>query len=127
MITDQITYSGYRYAPEIISQAVWLYHRFCLSFRDLEDLLAELCQAIMLFRWSARSQENQMIKCHLSRLMGERRIKIAELARDTGINRGTLTWLFHEQATRIDLDVIDYPCAYFGCEVGDLFEHQDDA
>jgi putative transposase len=27
--------------PEVISQAVWLYHRFCLSFRDVEDLLAE--------------------------------------------------------------------------------------
>lgn len=41
MITDQITYRGYRYAPEIISQAVWLYYRFCLSFRDVEGLLAE--------------------------------------------------------------------------------------
>jgi putative transposase len=41
MITDQITYRGYRYAPEIISQAVWVYHRFCLSFRDVEVLLAE--------------------------------------------------------------------------------------
>ena len=41
MNTDQITYKGYRYPPEIISQAVWLYHRFCLSFRDVEDLLAE--------------------------------------------------------------------------------------
>jgi hypothetical protein len=26
----------------VISHAVWLYHRFCLSFRDVEDLLAEL-------------------------------------------------------------------------------------
>ncbi len=34
-------YSGHRFPPEIISQAVWLYHRFCLSFRDVEDLLAE--------------------------------------------------------------------------------------
>jgi putative transposase len=34
-------YSGYRFPPEIISRAVWLYHRFCLSFRDVEDLLAE--------------------------------------------------------------------------------------
>ena len=31
---------GYRFPPEIISHAVWLYHRFCLSFRDVEDLLA---------------------------------------------------------------------------------------
>jgi transposase-like protein len=34
-------YSGYRFPPEIISYAVWAYHRFCLSFRDVEDLLAE--------------------------------------------------------------------------------------
>jgi putative transposase len=30
-----------RFPIEIISHAVWLYHRFCLSFRDVEDLLAE--------------------------------------------------------------------------------------
>ena len=35
------SYYGYRHSPEIISHAVWLYHRFCLSFRDVEDLLAE--------------------------------------------------------------------------------------
>ncbi len=35
------SYRGYRFPPEIISYAVWLYYRFCLSFRDVEDLLAE--------------------------------------------------------------------------------------
>ena len=34
-------YAGLRYPPEIIAHAVWLYHRFCLSFRDAEGLLAE--------------------------------------------------------------------------------------
>ena len=34
-------YAGYRYPGEVIAHAVWLYHRFCLSFRDAEDLLAE--------------------------------------------------------------------------------------
>ncbi len=34
-------YRGYRFPPEIIAHAVWLYHRFGLSFRDVEDLLAE--------------------------------------------------------------------------------------
>lgn len=34
------TYKRFRYPKEIISQAVWLYHRFCLSFRDVEELLA---------------------------------------------------------------------------------------
>jgi putative transposase len=35
------TYRGHRFPPEIISHAIWLYHRFTLSFRDVEDLLAE--------------------------------------------------------------------------------------
>src|SRR6202158_5622693 len=37
----KISYSGYRCPPEIIHQAIWLYLRFTLSFRDVEDLLAE--------------------------------------------------------------------------------------
>ena len=32
------SYHGYRFPPDIISHAVWLYHRFGLSFRDVEDL-----------------------------------------------------------------------------------------
>ena len=36
-----LSYRGHRFPTEIISHAVWLYHRFCLSFRDVEDLLAE--------------------------------------------------------------------------------------
>lgn len=34
-------YRGLRFPREIIARAVWLYHRFTLSFRDVEDLLAE--------------------------------------------------------------------------------------
>src|SRR5438445_3417586 len=34
-------YRGYRFPPEVIAHAVWLYFRFHLSFRDVEDLLAE--------------------------------------------------------------------------------------
>jgi len=41
MNTKTPRYHGYRFPPEIISHAVWLYYRFCLSFRDVEDLLAE--------------------------------------------------------------------------------------
>ena len=33
-------YAGYRYPAEIISHAVWLYVRFTLSYRDVEELLA---------------------------------------------------------------------------------------
>jgi hypothetical protein len=37
----KISYKGYRFPPEIIQQTIWLYLRFTLSFRDVEDLLAE--------------------------------------------------------------------------------------
>ncbi len=63
-----------------------------------------------------------MIRCHFARLMGERKLKISDVARDTGINRGTLTRLYYETAERIELDVLDQLCDYFGVELGDLLE-----
>ena len=41
MNAPELSYTRYRFPPEIIGHAVWLYHRFCLSFRDAEDLLAQ--------------------------------------------------------------------------------------
>jgi putative transposase len=41
MKTNSTNYRGHRFPPEVISQGVWLYHRFCLSFRDVEELLAK--------------------------------------------------------------------------------------
>jgi putative transposase len=34
-------YKGFRFPPEIISHAMWLYFRFSLSFRDIEEILAQ--------------------------------------------------------------------------------------
>jgi hypothetical protein len=39
--TEKISYAGYRFPPETIDQAIWLYLRFTLSLCDVEDLLAE--------------------------------------------------------------------------------------
>ncbi len=41
METKKPSYHRHRFPSEIISHAVWLYHRFCLSFREVEELLAE--------------------------------------------------------------------------------------
>lgn len=41
MINAASRYRRHRFPIEIMSHAVWLYHRFCLSFRDVEDLLAQ--------------------------------------------------------------------------------------
>ena len=51
---NKISYSGYRFPPEIIQQAIWLYLRFTLSLRDVEDLLAERGVAVSyetVWRW----------------------------------------------------------------------------
>ena len=63
-----------------------------------------------------------MIKCHLSRLMGERKLKISDVAKDTEINRGTITRLYQETYTRIEKDVINTLCVYFDCRIEELFE-----
>ena len=63
-----------------------------------------------------------MIKCHLSKLMGERKLKISDVARDTELHRNTITLLYQETATRVDLEAIDALCRYFEVSVGELFE-----
>jgi len=38
-----ISYKRHRFPPEVIRQAVWLYFKFTLSLRDVEEILAERC------------------------------------------------------------------------------------
>lgn len=58
--------------------------------------------------------------------MGERKIKIAELARATDIHRNMLTLLYFENAKRIEFDVMEKLCRYFNCSIQDLFEIVDE-
>jgi len=67
-----------------------------------------------------------MIKCHLSRLMGEKKLKAIDVARATGLHRNTVGALYFERASRVDLDAIDALCHYFECTVSDLFEYLPD-
>jgi putative transcriptional regulator len=68
-----------------------------------------------------------VIKCHLSRLMGERKLKISDVARDTGLHRNTITLLYQETSARIDVDALNKLCEYFGVGVADLFEYVADS
>ena len=63
-----------------------------------------------------------MIRCYLARLLGERKLKISDVARDTEINRGTLTRLYYETAERVELDVLEKLCTYFNVELHELLE-----
>ena len=68
-----------------------------------------------------------MIRCHLSRLMGEHKLRIADVARATGLHRNTVTLLYKETAARVELDTIEKLCDLFNCEVQDLFERTNGA
>jgi putative transcriptional regulator len=63
-----------------------------------------------------------MIRCHLSTLMGRDKLRISDVAQRTGLNRSTVTALYNETATRVDLPSIESLCSLFQCQVGDLFE-----
>jgi putative transcriptional regulator len=63
-----------------------------------------------------------VIRCHLARLMGEKKLKIIDVARETGLHRNTVTLLYKETAQRIDIEAIDKLCELFECEVADLLE-----
>ncbi len=58
--------------------------------------------------------------------MGERKVKIADVARAIGVNRNTITLLYYEKAKRIDFEVLDKLCQYFNCSVGDILEYRKD-
>lgn len=67
-----------------------------------------------------------MIHCRLAMLLGERKLKIADVARDTGVNRGTLTRMYQETAERFDVDVLDVLCAYLQCSLDELIAFEPD-
>lgn len=63
-----------------------------------------------------------MIRCHLSTLMGRAKMNIADVNRLTGLNRTTISALYHETSQRIELSAIEKLCQVFKCGVGDLLE-----
>ncbi|EAA1679745.1 helix-turn-helix transcriptional regulator [Escherichia coli] len=65
-----------------------------------------------------------MIRCHLARMMGEHKMRIADVARETGLSRAIITLLYRETAQKVDLVTIEKLCLLFGCGIGDLLELQ---
>lgn len=63
-----------------------------------------------------------MIRCNLARIMGENKMRISDVVRETGLSRNTVTLMYKETAQKIDLDALDKLCILFGCSAGDLLE-----
>lgn len=61
-----------------------------------------------------------MINSNLAVLLAERKLKVADLVRSTGINKSTLHKLYNDESVRIDFDTIDKICIALDVEIGDL-------
>lgn len=61
-----------------------------------------------------------MIRIQLSKILGEKRLTQADLARMTGIRASTINDLYHEIASRINLEHLDLLCEALDCDVSDL-------
>ncbi|MDI6732113.1 MAG: helix-turn-helix transcriptional regulator [Candidatus Margulisbacteria bacterium] len=62
------------------------------------------------------------IKIHLGKLLGERKMRAAEIARKTGINPNTLSSLYNEEVSGIKFETLEKLCAFLNCPIGDLLE-----
>lgn len=67
-----------------------------------------------------------MIRIHLSRLMGEHKEKLADLIRSTGLARNTVSGLYHETTSRLDVETLNSICRHYQCRIGDLLEYVPD-
>ena len=65
-----------------------------------------------------------MIDNKFSMILGAKRLKITDVAKNTGISRTTLTNLYYDRNAAISLDTLDRLCSYLQCGIGDLFEYK---
>ncbi len=63
------------------------------------------------------------IKVHLSKILGEKKLKVSNLVRMTGISRRGLDKIYHEETGGIDFEVLEKLCEALDVPVGELLEH----
>ncbi len=63
-----------------------------------------------------------MIKIHLSRILGERRITQKKLFEMTGISQNSISKIYNEKVKGIDFDTIEKICTALDIEIKDLLE-----
>lgn len=63
-----------------------------------------------------------MIKVHLSRIMGEQKLNIADVSRMTALHRNGITKLYNEKTDGIKFDTLEKLCTALNCKIEDLLE-----
>lgn len=62
-----------------------------------------------------------MVCNNLSEILGRRRLKISEVAKETGIPRNSLTAIYYERYTCVNLNTVEKLCDFLDCSVGEMF------
>ncbi|MGN7942867.1 helix-turn-helix domain-containing protein [Metabacillus sp. 22489] len=63
-----------------------------------------------------------MIKVNLSRIMGEKKLKISDVANMTGLHRNGISKLYKEETDGIKFETLEKLCDKLECEISDLLE-----
>ena len=63
------------------------------------------------------------IKIHLSKIMGDRKVRLTNLSDRSGISRNTLLHLYHEDGKGVQFHVLDRLCKTLDCSLSDLIEY----
>lgn len=67
-----------------------------------------------------------MIRCHLSALLGARRLKVIDVHRATGIAQSTLGAIYHERVTGIEFQTLEKLCRFLDVTLGELLTVEDE-
>jgi putative transcriptional regulator len=72
------------------------------------------------------SRRRMPIKVHLSKILGEKRLKMTQLEKHSGISRQAIFKLFHEKSKGVEFETLAKLCQALNCSVGDLLEYVPD-
>jgi putative transposase len=86
-ITPTNRYNHHRFPAEIISHGVWLYLRFCLSYRDVEE---RLCARGIIVTYKASRQWCRKFGQAYANQLRRRRPRLIFEAAEVGLLRSTL-------------------------------------
>ena len=63
------------------------------------------------------------IHCKLSSILGDKRLKMSDIVRLTGLAKATVHALYHDRVQRVDYRVLESLCAVLNCQPADLLEY----
>lgn len=64
------------------------------------------------------------MKNDLSKILGERLLKVSDVFKATGISKTTLTDIYYQRAKNIQLDTLMKICDYLQVSLSDLIEYE---